>query len=93
MPSGKLAPSGTFAAAVSEEIRALMARKRVSGIELANSTGMSQNYIAKRLRDDFPFTLNDVEMICQALGTDHFELISASRRHGAPDFSERWNKL
>ena len=51
-----------------------MGRHRVSGMQLAGLTGMSQNYIAKRLRDEAPFTINDIENICNALGEDYAEL-------------------
>jgi transcriptional regulator with XRE-family HTH domain len=40
----------------------------VSGFVLAARVGVSQNYFAKRLRDDAPFNMNDVEAICTALG-------------------------
>ncbi len=70
MPRGKQAESGRFARAVSAEIRAFMARYRINGVQLAARAGMSRDYLGKRLRDEVPFTLNDVEAICKALGED-----------------------
>jgi hypothetical protein len=60
--------AGRFARAVSAELRAVMARRRISGNQLSKDVGMSQNYIAKRLRDDLPFDLNDLSIITSYLG-------------------------
>lgn len=67
MPSGKEAPSGPLARATSAEIRAEMSRRRISGTRLAAAAGLSQSYMSHRLRDQAPFTLNDIEAICAAL--------------------------
>jgi len=80
MPSGKQSESGPLAIAVAAEVRAAMGRRRVSGIQLASLTGISQNYIAKRLRDEAPFTLNDIERICIALEENYLELMVAAAR-------------
>lgn len=83
MPSGKQPASGAFARAISEEIRAAMARHRVSGASLATKTGMSQSYISKRLRDEVPFTANDIEVISDVLREDLLVLITtAAKRSG-----------
>lgn len=62
-------PEGTksaFARAVSAEVRATMAAQRVSGRVLALAAGFrSHNYLAMRLRDDAPFTLDDIDAICR----------------------------
>ena len=58
---------GKLARAVSAEIRAELARQRISGMKLAEMMGRSQNYLAKRLRDEIPLSLNDVEDIGSAL--------------------------
>jgi len=67
-------PSGTrtaFARAVAAELRALMAVERVSVRELAlGIEDRSLNYLAIRLRDEKPFTLDDVEQICVFLNHD-----------------------
>lgn len=52
---------------ISAEIRARMAARRISGKQLAALAGMSQNYLATRLRDEKPFTLDDVEMLMDHL--------------------------
>lgn len=55
---------------VSAEIRARMAALRTSGKALAGQVGMSQNYLATRLRDEKPFTLDDLEAIILVLDVD-----------------------
>lgn len=80
MPSGKEAASGPLARAVSAEVRATMARHRISGAKLASLAGMSQSYISRRLLDDAPFTLNDVEAICRALDERPSDFMAAALR-------------
>lgn len=65
-----------LARAFSAEIRAELARRSptISGLKLAGLVGMSQNYIAKRLRDELPFTLDDIAAICAALDEPFCEL-------------------
>lgn len=89
MPSGKQPEPGPFARAVSEEIRSAMARRRVSGAELARSSGRSQSYLSKRLRDEVAFTANDVEDICAVLGEDLLALLHASVLASRPPSNSR----
>lgn len=70
VPSGKQAEAGPFAQAISAEIRAAMARHRVTVTLLADRAGMSRSYLGKRLRDEVALTLNDVEAICEAIRED-----------------------
>ena len=70
MPSGKQGPSGPFARAIAAQVREAMARHRISAARLAPLIDVSQSYLSKRLRDEVPLTLNDVEAICTALGED-----------------------
>lgn len=58
---------GPLARKVTEALRGYMSRQGVSGLELAKRIGISQNYIAKRLRHEASFTFNDVENIATAL--------------------------
>lgn len=84
MPPRKSSGPGVLARAVSAEIRAAMGRARMSGNQLAThtrrdgATGLSQNYISKRLRDEADFTLNDVEMICDILGEDFTAIMTSA---------------
>lgn len=78
VPSGKQPESGPFARAVSAEVRAVMARHRVSATLLASRAKMSRSYLGKRLRDEVPFTFNDIEAICRAMREDMLGLIQAA---------------
>lgn len=73
--------SGPLARAVAAEIRAAMGRHRKSGLQLATATGLSQNYLAKRLRDEAPFTINDIEKICTVLEEDFATLMASAAAH------------
>jgi len=75
---------------VSAEIRARMAALRLSGKSLAGQVGMSQNYLATRLRDEKPFTLDDLEAIVLALDIDSTEVFIADAisRHSDAAWSE-----
>lgn len=66
-----------LAKAVTAEIRAEMARQspQITGIGLAGQIGVSQNYLAKRLRDEAPLNLDDIAAICDALGVPFSELM------------------
>lgn len=70
MPTGTQAAAGPLARATSAEIRAVMARKRMSGTRLAAAAGLSQSYVSRRLLDKASFTINDIEPICAALEQD-----------------------
>lgn len=50
MPSGFNGPAGLQSRAWSEAIKARMGRQRLSGKVLAAKAGVSQDYLAKRLR-------------------------------------------
>ncbi|HCF99576.1 MAG TPA: hypothetical protein DEV93_03430 [Chloroflexi bacterium] len=68
MPSGSQPTPGPLARAFSAHVRMVMARDRVTAQKLADACGLSRSYLSKRLRDEVPFTLNDVEAISQQLG-------------------------
>lgn len=80
MPSGSQPSPGLFARAISAEVRSVMARRQVSGAQLARLTGRSQTYLSERLREDRQFTANDVEDICRALKVDLLSLLTAAVR-------------
>lgn len=83
MSLGKQNPSGPFARAISAEVRATMARQRVSGAKLAADAGLSPSYLSKRLRDDLPFTLNDIDAVCSALGENLETIVATAARTAA----------
>lgn len=55
---------------MAEEIRALLARKRISGVRLATAIGKSQSYVSRRLTGETPFDVDDLEGIARVLGVD-----------------------
>lgn len=78
MPKGSQPAPGKFARAFAAQVRIAMADKRVTGADLARMTGRSQSYISKRLRDEAQFSANDCEAICDALGEDILEFLTAA---------------
>jgi len=62
--------------AVAEEIRALLARRRMSGAALAAKIDKSEMYLSRRLRAETAFDIDDLEQIATALGTTPGHLIS-----------------
>lgn len=78
MPLGRIPESGTLARAVSAEVRAALARQRISVRKLAMAAGLTESYLGKRLRDDAPMTINDLESVCAALGEDALTFFTAA---------------
>lgn len=76
MPSGSMGRAGVIACAMSAAVRGHIRRQRLSDNILAARIGVSQNCLSKRLRDDAPPTLNDVEAICAALNVPVLDLVS-----------------
>ena len=68
MPTGKQPEPGPLSRRFSAHVRMVLARDRVTAQDLAARAGLSRSYLGKRLRDEVPFTLNDVEAIGKALG-------------------------
>lgn len=61
--------------AVAEEVRALLARRRISGVGLAARIGRSQAYVSRRLTGETAFDLDDLDRIAEVLGVDVVQLI------------------
>lgn len=59
-----------------EELRVVLARKRMSGSELARRTGMKQPYLSRRMTGEIAFDLDDLEVIASALGIKVQDLIA-----------------
>lgn len=62
-----------------EEIRALLARRRVSGRELARRMGASHSWVNFRLTGAQPITLDDLQRFAEALGVDWLDLLPHDR--------------
>jgi transcriptional regulator with XRE-family HTH domain len=53
---------------VAEEIRVLLARRKMSANQLAQLTGIKQSNLSRRMTGETAFDLNDLELIADALG-------------------------
>jgi transcriptional regulator with XRE-family HTH domain len=69
-----------LSAAVAEVVRSLLSDRGWSGRQLARETGINQASVARKLRQDSPFDLDDLHAIAQALSVDLTDLISAATR-------------
>lgn len=65
---------------VAEEIRALLARRRVSGRELARRLDVSPNWVSLRITGAQKIDLDDLERIATALEVGVVDLFPRSRR-------------
>jgi transcriptional regulator with XRE-family HTH domain len=65
----------TLSAQVAEEIRAMLARRRVSGRELARRLAVSSPWVSNRLTGHQEIGLNELERIAAALDVEVAELL------------------
>jgi transcriptional regulator with XRE-family HTH domain len=75
-------PTG-FSLAVADELRGLIAKRRISGVRLAQMAEMSQPYLSRRLNGAVPFDLDDLDRIAHALDIDVLKLLTAAREVSA----------
>jgi hypothetical protein len=61
---------------VSENIRAWMARKRVTGEQLAATLGQSQSVTSKRIRAAVAWDLDELLIVAKALGVELTALLA-----------------
>lgn len=59
---------------VAEEVRALLARKRMTGADMAVAIERSPMYVSRRVRGEVPFDLDDIQRIAEVLGVEIGEL-------------------
>ncbi len=85
MPAGKMQESRELARAVAAEIRATLARQNMLIKDLARQSGISQGYLGKRLRDEAPLNLNDLQAICAVFGRDVLGFMSTAIDAAQPD--------
>lgn len=69
------AQSDSLSALVAEEIRAMMARKRISGARLARALDVSPAWVSYRLTGVQPIDLNDLAAIARVLEVSVLSLI------------------
>jgi transcriptional regulator with XRE-family HTH domain len=60
---------------IAEEIRVLLARRRISASELARQIGATQPYISRRLTGETAFDVDDLEKIAACLDVEVADLL------------------
>lgn len=78
---------------VAEEVRALMARRRISGVKLAEKLGRSQPYIWRRLNGETAFDVDDLQALAGILNVGVLELFGASASPSNPLRAEGDNRI
>ncbi|WP_170861204.1 helix-turn-helix domain-containing protein [Trujillonella endophytica] len=69
-----------LSAAVAAVVRSLLSDRGWSGRQLARETGINQATVARKLREDSPFDLDDLQAIARALSVDLLDLLGAATR-------------
>lgn len=84
------APVGTvpLRERVAEELRALLARRKVTPTELGRKLGRSQTWVWRRLEGEVAFDLNDLEAIADVLGVAVAELFPPDVRRAGRNITE-----
>lgn len=70
--------SPTLREQVAEEVRALLARRRMSASGLARELKVSQTYVWRRLTGETAFDLDDIERIARVLNVEPSDLMSTT---------------
>ncbi len=65
---------------VAEEVRALMARRRITGRELARRLSVSPSWVSYRLTGSQPIDVNDLRLIARTLGVTMAALLPSDER-------------
>lgn len=80
-----IAVRGRLRERTAEEIRALLARRRISAAELARRTGLKQSTLARRMTGETAFDVDDLELIAEVLGVSVADLLPGyAREAGQP---------
>ena len=75
------APEHSFREQAAAELRAHLARRRISGRALSRMLGKDDpSWVSRRLKGDIPMTTDDIDLIASALGITPLELL------GGPPF-------
>jgi transcriptional regulator with XRE-family HTH domain len=69
-----------LSSAVAGVVRSLLDERGWSGRQLARQTGINQASVARKLREESPFDLDDLQRVAQALSVDLLDLMSSAMR-------------
>lgn len=69
--------ASTLSEKISSELRAELARQRLSQAEVALAMGRSQAYLSRRLSGDIPFDVDDLAQLAEILGVPVAALLGA----------------
>ncbi len=64
-----------FSLAAHDAIRNAIKHDQRTTNDIAAQSGMSTDYLYKRLRNELPFTVTDIERICNTLNIDPYDLL------------------
>ncbi len=68
----------TMSEAIGEELRAAIARVRLSGAALGRHLGKPQPWISRRLTGSVPFDVDELDAVCDLLGIDIVALMTSA---------------
>lgn len=79
-------PRGRLREHVAEELRVLLARRKMSGAELARRTGIKQSTMSRRMTGETAFDMDDLEVIASVLDIQVSDLFPSRDRGSSQDF-------
>jgi transcriptional regulator with XRE-family HTH domain len=79
-------PRGRLREHVAEEIRVLLARRKMSGAELARRTGIKQSTMSRRMTGETAFDMDDLEAIAAVLDIQLGDLFPSQDGRSSRDF-------
>jgi transcriptional regulator with XRE-family HTH domain len=83
-----LPDSAEFRAALADELRVLLVRKKMTQRVVAQRFGWHENAVSKRLSGEVRWDVYDLLALCYMLGTDIGTVTEAARRAAAAGSSE-----
>lgn len=69
------APVQNMTESVAAEVRAHVARKKVRQQDIADALGRTQSWVSRRMTGEVPFTVGDLDAICQLLDLTLLQLV------------------
>lgn len=68
-----------YARLVAEEVRGIAAKKRITGIQLAEAVGVSQQSMSRRMTGSLPFSIDELAEVARVLQVDVADLLPTQR--------------